>query len=173
FDSHSDTWDDYWGQKYTHGTPFRRAVDEGLIDPSHSVQLGMRGPTYDADDLQVAIDLGFALVTTPELRAYTPTGVGALVRQRTAGMPVFLSFDIDFLDPVAAPGTGTPEVGGWFTHEAQAFLRALIGINIVAADVVEVLPQLDHAEVTSLAAASMAYEIISLLARRKAGLAEA
>ena len=166
FDAHSDTWDSYWGKKYTHGTPFRRAVEEGLIDPRHSVQIGMRGSVYDAQDLQAAKDLGFTLLTTPEVRGHTPASLGDLVRKVTAGMPVFLSFDVDFLDPSVAPGTGTPEVGGFTTYEAQAMLRELGGLDLQAADVVECLPAYDHAEITALAAANIALEIISLYARR-------
>lgn len=166
FDAHSDTWDNYWGKKYTHGTPFRRAVEEGLIDPAHSVQIGMRGSVYDASDLQVAKDLGFTLLTAPEVRATTPAALGDLVRRVTAGMPVFLSFDVDFLDPSVAPGTGTPEVGGFTTYEAQAMLRDLHDLDLRAADVVECLPAYDHAEITALAAANIALEIISLYARR-------
>jgi len=169
FDAHSDTWDAYWGQKYTHGTPFRRAVEEGLVDPERSFQMGMRGGTYDAADLQTAAKLGFHVYTGPELRQMSASQIGEEIRRTVGDGPVFLSFDVDFLDPVAAPGTGTPEVGGFMTYEAQAYLRELSALDIRAADVVEVLPAYDHAEVTALAAANMAYEIITLIARKKAG----
>jgi agmatinase len=168
FDAHSDTWDAYWGERYTHGTPFRRAVEEGLVDPHHSIQLGLRGPLYGAEDFDVARGLGFTLVPAPELRSHTPETIAAEIRRVTDGRPVFLSFDVDFLDPSVAPGTGTPEVGGFFVHEAQAYLRALADLDIRAADVVECLPAYDHAELTALAAANIAYEIVSLYARRRA-----
>ena len=126
-DSHADTWDEYFGQHYFHGTTFKRAVEEGLLDPAASVQAGMRGSVYAASDLEDARGLGFTVIQSEELRALGPEDYGELVRKKVGGRPVFLSFDIDFLDPAFAPGTGTPEVAGFSTAEALAFLRALRG----------------------------------------------
>ena len=113
FDSHNDLWDSYYGQfRYTHGTPFRRAIEEGLLLPDHSVQLGMRGGLYDEGDLQIARDFGITLLTTSDLLAKTPQEIGDLVRAKVGDAKTFLSFDVDFFDPAFAPGTGTPEVGG-------------------------------------------------------------
>jgi agmatinase len=164
-DAHADTWDEYFGQKFFHGTTFKRAVEEGLLDAGASVQAGMRGSLYGAHDLQTARDFGFTVLSTDELRELGPAGYGELVRAKTAGMPVFVSFDIDVLDPAFAPGTGTPEVGGLSTAEALAFLRALRGLVLAGADVVEVSPPYDGAGApTALAAANVAYELLSLRA---------
>jgi agmatinase len=168
-DAHGDTWDEYFGQKHFHGTTFRRAAEEGLLDTAASVQAGMRGSLYGAHDLQEARDLGFAVLTTDELRALGPAAYGELVLGRAAGKPVFVSFDVDFLDPAYAPGTGTPEIGGFTTAEALAFLRALRGIDLVGCDVVEVSPPYDGpGQVTALAAANVAFELLSLRAVRPA-----
>lgn len=169
FDSHSDTWDEYWGQKYTHGTPFRRAVEEKLLDVKRSVQIGLRGPVYEPGDIEAAREMGFTVWTATEVRKHGTEAVIADVRARTGDGPIFLSFDVDFLDPAYAPGTGTPEVGGFTTTEAQELVRGLAGLNFVAFDVVEVLPQYDHGEITSLAAANIAYEFITAVAMRKRG----
>jgi agmatinase len=164
-DSHGDTWEQYFGQKYFHGTTFKRAVEEGLLDASASVQAGMRGSLYGAEDIQVSRDLGFTVLTTDVLRDLGPRAYGELVRERVGTRPVFMSFDIDFLDPAFAPGTGTPEVGGFSTAEALAFLRSLKGIRLEGCDVVEVSPPYDGpGMVTALAAANVLYELISLRA---------
>jgi agmatinase len=164
-DSHGDTWEQYFGQQYFHGTTFKRAVEEGLLDASASVQAGMRGSLYGAEDIQVARDLGFTVLTTDELRDLGPKQYGELVREKVGRRPVFMSFDIDFLDPAFAPGTGTPEVGGFSTAEALAFLRSLKGIRLEGCDVVEVSPPYDGpGMVTALAAANVLYELISLRA---------
>jgi agmatinase len=166
-DSHGDTWDEYFGQKYFHGTTFKRAVEEGLLDASASVQAGMRGSLYGSDDLQVSRDLGFTVLSTDELRDLGPQQYGDLVRSTVGDRPVFMSFDIDFLDPAFAPGTGTPEVGGFSTAEALAFLRSLRGIRLEGCDVVEVSPSYDGpGMVTALAAANVLYELLSLRAIR-------
>jgi len=165
FDSHGDLWDSYYGgQKYTHGTPFRRAVEEGLILPEWSVQLGMRGPLYGPEDIQMARDMGFAVLTTTELLARSPQEIGDLVRARVGDRPAFLSFDIDFFDPAYAPGTGTPEVGGPTSFQGLAYLRACTGVRWVGGDVVEVLPALDHGQITAHLAAQVGYEFLSLVA---------
>ena len=165
FDSHGDLWDSYYGgQKYTHGTPFRRAVEEGLILPEWSVQLGMRGPLYGPEDIQMARDMGFAVLTTTELLARSPQEIGDMVRARVGDRPAFLSFDIDFFDPAYAPGTGTPEVGGPTSFQGLAYLRACTGVRWVGGDVVEVLPALDHGQITAHLAAQVGYEFLSLVA---------
>jgi agmatinase len=164
-DSHGDTWEQYFGQKYFHGTTFKRAVEEGLLDASASVQAGMRGSLYGTQDLQDARDLGFTVLSTDELRDLGAAGYGELVRAKVGARPVFVSFDIDFLDPAFAPGTGTPEVGGFSTAEALAFLRALRGVTLVGCDVVEVSPPYDGpGMVTALAGATVVYELLSLRA---------
>jgi len=164
-DSHGDTWEQYFGQKFFHGTTFKRAVEEGLLDAQASVQAGMRGSLYGAEDIQVARDLGFTVLTTDELRDLGAAGYGELVLSRVGTRPVFMSFDIDFLDPAFAPGTGTPEVGGFSTAEALAFLRALRGAKLVGCDVVEVSPPYDGpGMVTALAGANVLYDLLSLRA---------
>ncbi len=162
-DAHGDTWDEYFGQRYFHGTTFLRAQEEGLIEPAASVQAGLRGSLYGADDLESARELGFAVVPCDQLRTLGPGGYGSLVRERIGTRPVFVSFDVDVLDPAFAPGTGTPEVGGLSTAEALGFLRALRGIHLVGADVVEVSPPYDGpGQQTALAAANVAYDLLSL-----------
>ncbi|MCG8350920.1 MAG: agmatinase [Chloroflexales bacterium] len=165
FDSHGDLWDSYYGgHKYTHGTPFRRAVEEGLILPARSIQLGMRGSLFGQEDLQIARDMGFTVLTTTQLLACSPREIGDLVRQQVGDGKVFLSFDVDFFDPAYAPGTGTPEVGGPSSFQGLAYLRACTGIRWVGADVVEVLPAHDHAQITAQLAAQVGYEFLSLVA---------
>jgi agmatinase len=164
-DSHADTWDEYFGQKLFHGTTFKRAAEEGVLEPGASVQAGMRGSIYGAGDIEVSRELGFTVLSADELRALGPERYGALVREAVGERPVFVSFDIDFLDPAFAPGTGTPEVGGFSTAEALVFLRALRGIALAGCDVVEVSPPYDGpGMVTALAAANVLYELLSLRA---------
>jgi len=164
-DSHTDTWEQYFDQRYFHGTTFKRAAEEGLIDPAASVQAGMRGPLYAAADLEEARQLGFRVIPSEELRALGPAGFAGAVRERVGPRPVFLSFDIDFLDPAFAPATGTPEVAGFSTAEAVALLRALRGVSIAGADVVEVAPPYDGPGApTALAAANVAWELLALRA---------
>jgi len=162
-DSHTDTWDEYFDQRYFHGTTFKRAVEEGLIDPRASVQAGMRGSVFSASDLDDARALGFTVIPSEELRSLGPEAYAAAVRERVGDRPVFLSFDIDFLDPAFAPGTGTPEVAGFSTADAVALLRALRGIRLVGCDVVEVAPPYDGpGQPTALAAANIALELLAL-----------
>lgn len=164
-DAHPDTWDSYFGQKYFHGSTFKRAVEEGLLDAGSSVQAGIRGSNYGAEDIRTAEELGFTVVPSEELRALGAEAYGGLVKENVGERPVFLSFDIDFLDPAFAPGTGTPEVAGFSSAEALAFLRVLRGINLVGADVVEVSPAYDGpGQQTALAAANIAYELLALKA---------
>jgi len=170
FDSHPDTWDTYFGQKHTHGTPFRRAVEEGLLDPSRSIQVGMRGSIYDEGDWEDAIDMGFDLVPTDTVRKLGIEETIARIRERVGDAKTYVSFDVDFVDPAFAPGTGTPEIGGFTSREAQEFVRGLVGLDIVGCDVVEVLPPYDSAQITALLAANVAHEFLSLFALgRKSG----
>jgi agmatinase len=164
FDSHPDTWDAYFGQRHTHGTPFRRAVEEGLLDPSRSIQVGMRGSIYDEGDWNDARKMGFDLVPTDEVRQLGIPAVIERIRERVGDAKAYVSFDVDFVDPAFAPGTGTPEIGGFTSREAQEFVRGLAGLEIVGCDVVEVLPPYDPAQVTALLAANVAHEFLSVFA---------
>jgi agmatinase len=166
-DSHPDTWDEYFGQKFFHGSTFKRAVEEGLLDAAGSVQAGIRGSNYGAEDIADAESLGFTVLPSEDLRQLGSMGYANLVKDKVGDRPVFLSFDIDFLDPAFAPGTGTPEVAGFSTAEALALLRALRGINLVGADVVEVSPAYDGpGQQTALAAANVAFDLLALKALR-------
>jgi agmatinase len=168
-DAHADTWDSYWGERYVHGTPFRRALDEGLIEPRRSLLAGMRGSLYAAADYEEPREWGFEIVSCEELRTWSPGRYGERVRERLGDGPAYLSFDIDVLDPAFAPGTGTPEISGLLSHEAQAFLRALAGIEFVGFDVVEVSPTYDGpGQVTALQGATVAFEMLALTAIAKA-----
>jgi agmatinase len=165
FDSHTDTWDAYFGQRYFHGTTFKRAAEEGLIVPEASVQAGIRGSLYGAGDLDESRRLGFRVVASEELRALSPESFAQVVSERVGDRPVFLSFDIDFLDPAFAPGTGTPEVAGFSTADAVAYLRGLRGIRLAGCDVVEVSPPYDApGQATALAAANILWELLALRA---------
>ena len=166
FDAHLDTWDTYFGQRYTHGTPFRRAWEEGLLQHEHTVHVGLRGPLYSHADLPEDARMGFAQVTTDDVAR---RGVEAVVQQvldRVGHAPVYVSVDIDVLDPAHAPGTGTPEAGGLTSRELLALVRGLDPATLVGGDVVEVSPAYDHAEITAIAAAHVLYELMTLLARK-------
>jgi len=167
FDAHSDTWDSYFGQKYNHGTPFRRAVEEGLLDVSRSIQVGMRGGLYAPEDLQEAVDLGFEVWTTDQFKSIGVAEMLKVIRNRVGTGPAFVSFDIDFLDPIYAPGTGTPEVAGVSIDDALKLVRGLDVLDIVGFDLVEVLPAFDHGQLTAAAAANIVFEFITLVALRK------
>ncbi|MDN4075469.1 agmatinase [Fictibacillus terranigra] len=167
FDSHGDTWDHYYGEKYMHGTPFRRAVEEGLLDVEHSIQVGMRGPLYGPGDIEDARDLGFEVIPMKEVREIGFDEVMRRIHRRVGNRPVFVSYDIDFVDPAYAPGTGTPEVGGPTSYEALKYVRGLDGLNVVGFDLVEVLPSYDHGEITAALASSVMYEMITLAALKK------
>ncbi len=164
FDAHLDTWDTYFGEPYTHGTPFRRAAEEGLLDPRRCLHIGIRGPLYSARDLPESADLGFASIPASALERLGVAGVIERMRDRLGTGPVYVSVDIDVLDPAHAPGTGTPEAGGLTSRELLAILRGLVGAELVSADIVEVSPPYDHAELTGIAAAHVGYELLSLLA---------
>lgn len=170
FDAHLDTWDAYFGAPYTHGTPFRRAAEEGVLALGRSAHVGIRGPLYSPDDLADDRDLGFATVSTMEIARRGVDQAIDRVRERVSDMPIYISIDIDVLDPAHAPGTGTPEPGGLTTRELQMILHGLVGLNLVGADVVEVAPAYDHAELTALAAANVTYELLGLFAKNREGM---
>jgi agmatinase len=162
-DAHVDTNDQYYGQRYFHGTPFRRAVEEGLIDPGRSIMAGMRGSTYDDREWEAPREMGMEVIPCEELRMLSAPEYGRRAREKVGRGPAFLSFDIDVVDPGFAPATGTPEVGGLLPHEALAFVRSLAGLDFRAFDVVEVSPQLDGpAQVTAMLAANVAHEMLGL-----------
>ncbi len=167
FDSHTDTGDKRFGRRYTHGTPFRRAVEEELILVDHSIQAGMRGSVYSRDSLDDARKMGFDLVTSVEAQERGIDELIRRIRDRAGDAKAFVSFDIDFVDPAYAPGTGTPEVGGFTSREALRVVRGLRDLDLVGFDLVEVLPQYDPSQITALLAANIVYEFISLIALRK------
>lgn len=165
-DSHHDAWDEYFGQKVFHGSVVRRAVEEGLVDPERSIQAGLRGSLTEAGDALLPSALGLAAIPYEDLRALGPERFSERVRERIGAAPCFLSFDIDFVDPAFAPGTGTPEVGGPSSREALAFVRSLAGLDFRGFDCVEVCPPFDPAGVTAFLAANICFEMLSLLALR-------
>ena len=163
FDAHLDTWDTYFGADYTHGTPFRRAAEEGLLNTSALCHVGTRGPLYSKKDLDDDARFGFGIITSADLYYQGVETVVTMLRERIGDKPVYISLDIDVLDPAHAPGTGTPEAGGLTSRELLEILRGLRGLNIIGADVVEVLPSYDHAELTGIAAAHACYDLLSLM----------
>ena len=167
FDSHSDTVDQYFGKPYNHGTPFKRAVEENLLRINNSIQVGLRGTTYSNEHLDIPKELGFEVITTQEFRDIGLKEVIGRIQNRIRDAKVFVSFDIDFVDPAFAPGTGTPEVGGFTSSEAMDLVRGLKGLNFIGFDLVEVLPAFDPSEITALLATNIIYEFISLLALNK------
>jgi agmatinase len=167
FDAHLDTWDTYFGAAYTHGTPFRRAAEENLLDQTGCLHAGIRGPLYTAADLTEDAELGFQVVAAPEMEDLGVSGLVERIAARVGDRPVYVSVDIDVLDPAHAPGTGTPEAGGLTSRELLATLRSFSQLNLVGADIVEVAPAYDHAQITGIAAAHVAYELLSTLAARK------
>lgn len=167
FDAHTDTWDRYFGgYKYTHGTPFRRAIEEGLLDPKRTIQIGIRGALYTPDDKEWGLDQGIRVIEIEEYFDLGPDKVAEEARKVIGDGPMYVSFDVDGLDPVFAPGTGTPEIGGYSTHEAQRMLRGLRGLDIVGGDVVEVAPPFDQSGSTALVGATMMFEILCLMSER-------
>ena len=167
FDAHLDTWDTYFGAPFTHGTPFRRAREENLFLDNASMHVGIRGPLYSKDDLKNDADFGFKIVHCDEFQSQGIDKIVKRIKDRVGDNPLYLSIDIDVLDPAFAPGTGTPEIAGMTSREMVNVLRGISGLNLISADVVEVSPAYDHAEVTSLAAATIIYELINLFAKRK------
>jgi agmatinase len=163
FDAHLDTWDTYFGAAYTHGTPFRRASEEGLLDRTGCLHVGVRGPLYTGDDLTQDAGLGFQSVPAAELDAIGIDGLIEQIADRVGSRPVYVSLDIDVLDPAHAPGTGTPEAGGLSSRELLAALRSFARLKLVGADIVEVAPAYDHAQITGIAAAHAGFELLSAL----------
>jgi agmatinase len=163
FDAHLDTWDTYFDEPITHGTMFRRAFEEGLLIEDKSMHVGIRGPVYDRDDFLRDHEFGFQIIRSTDIDDIGVAAAIAKVRERLGDTSVYLSVDIDVLDPAFAPGTGTPEMGGLHSRELLRLLRGLNGINIVGADVVEVAPAYDHADITSLAAATVVFDMMGLM----------
>lgn len=167
FDAHPDTWDtEFGGRPYSHGTPFRRALEEKLINPAGYLQVGLRGPTSGARDWQEARDLGVRVITMDEAAALGVPAVIAAIRETVKG-PTYVSLDIDAADPAFAPGTGTPEVGGFTSHQLLQLVRGLRGLDLVGFDLVEVCPPYDHGDITAILAANLAFEYLSLIALRR------
>ncbi|WP_424464424.1 agmatinase [Pseudoclavibacter helvolus] len=167
FDAHLDTWDTYFGAAYTHGTPFRRAFEEGLLDTDALSHVGTRGPLYGKQDLVDDERFGFGIVSSADIYRRGADAVVQQLRERIGDRPLYISIDIDVLDPAHAPGTGTPEAGGMTSRELLEILRGLADLNVVGADVVEVSPAYDHAELTGVAAAHVVYELVSMFAVRR------
>ena len=163
FDAHCDTWDEFQGSKFMHGAPFRRAHEDGLIIGEKTLQIGIRGSQMIPDGWDYSEQAGMKIIFMHQVDEIGIDGIVDMCRQTVGDMPVYLTFDIDGLDPVYAPGTGTPEVGGFTTREALSFLRGLRGLNIIGGDVVEVAPPFDSSDITSLAGATMMYEILCLM----------
>jgi agmatinase len=170
FDSHTDAWDAYFGEKYNHGTWMRRAIEEGLVDVAHSIEVGLRGSVYEKGDWEgLRSELGLEYLTTEEIFDIGPEETAKRIRKRVGKAKAFISFDIDVVDPAFAPGTGTPEAGGPSAHDMLVVLRGLTGIDFLGFDVVEVIPTYDPAGQTATLAANLAYEMLSLVALRRAG----
>ncbi len=169
FDSHTDAWDSYFGERYNHGTWMRRAIEEGLVDVGRSIEVGLRGSLYERGDWDgLRTELGLEFLTTEDVFRLGPDATAAAIRDRVGDGPAFISFDIDVVDPAYAPGTGTPESGGPSARDLLAILRGLTGIDFVGFDVVEVIPAYDPAGQTATLAANLAYEMLSLVALRRA-----
>ena len=169
FDAHADTLDELLGHRINHATPFRRAVEEGLIDPKRTVQVGLRGTRYGEDDIQYGYDAGMRIITMDDFDDMGRKQVIAEIRRVVGDEPAFLTFDIDGLDPTCAPGTGVPEPGGLTMRDAQVVLRGLQGVNLIGGDVCEVVPALDPQGMTALNAANLMFEILCILAEAVAG----
>ena len=169
FDAHLDTWDTYFGSKYTHGSFMRRAMEEGLVDAGGSLQVGIRGPLFGAEDMETVHALGLEILPMDGIVDWPVERILSAIRGRIGVRKVYLTFDIDAVDPAFTPGTGTPEVGGFTSQQAVAIIQGLTDLDIIGADVVEVAPSHDPAQITSLMAARLGFEILSLIAlnRRK------
>jgi agmatinase len=164
FDAHLDTWDTYFGAAYTHGTPFRRAFEEGLLDQEGCVHVGIRGPLFSGTDLDQDARAGFQVISAPEAEYLGVAGMAERIAERLGDRPVYVSVDIDVLDPAHAPGTGTPEAGGLTSRELLGLLRTFAGRSVIGADIVEVAPAYDHAQITGIAAAHVGFELLSAIA---------
>jgi len=162
FDAHVDTWPDNFGQLYAHGSPFYHAIKEGLVDPHRMIQIGIRSPVQN-DVMDWTLAQGVTIRSAQDVHASTPAAVAETIKQVVGQHPAYLSFDIDALDPAFAPGTGTPEIGGLASWQAQAILRLLKPVHFVGMDIVEVAPAYDHGEITALAAATLVWEYLALL----------
>jgi agmatinase len=162
FDAHVDTWPDNFGQAFAHGSPFFHAINEGLVDPQHMIQIGIRSPVQK-DVMDWTLSRGVSVLSAQDVHASNPAAIAERIAGVTGGHPAYLSFDIDALDPAFAPGTGTPEIGGLASWQAQAILRRLQKIRFVGMDVVEVSPAFDVSEITALAAATMIWEYLALM----------
>jgi agmatinase len=167
FDAHLDTWNTYFGAAYTHGTPFRRASEEGLLDKDACVHVGIRGPLFTTADLDQDAEQGFTVISSPEADTLGVAGIAERIAARVGDRPVYVSVDIDVLDPAHAPGTGTPEAGGLTSRELLGILRSFADLNMIGADIVEVAPAYDHAQITGVAAAHVGFELLSALSARK------
>ena len=169
FDAHTDLFDSYFGGfKYTHGTPFRRAIEEGLLDPKRVVQIGIRGTAYNLDDIEWGLSQGVRIIRVEELFDRGIDDVMAEAHQIVGTTPTYCSFDIDFIDPSYAPGTGTPEIGGPNSHQAQQIVRALDGVDLIGADLVEVSPPFDPEGGTAWLGVSIMFELMCVLAKAMA-----
>lgn len=166
FDAHLDTWDTYFGQPYTHGTPFRRAHEEGLLSREHLSHVGIRANLHQQEDMKNDAELGFGVISTMDVAERGVPEVVGQLKQRIGEVPVYISIDIDVLDPAHAPGTGTPEAGGLTSREMIQILRGIADLNIVGADLVEVSPSYDWAQLTGLAASTLIYELISIFGKQ-------
>lgn len=163
FDAHLDTFDTYMNAEYTHGTPFRRAAEEGRFRADRSVHVGIRGSLYEPADLERDAQLGFSVITSPDVERRGVDVIVAALRERVAGLPVYVSIDVDVADPAFAPGTGTPEAGGLSSRELLMILRGLSGLPIAGADVVEIAPAYDHAETTATLASNLVFELVTMM----------
>jgi agmatinase len=166
FDAHLDTWDTYFNAPTTHGTIFRRAFEEGLLVEDHSIHVGIRGPLYERSDLDDDLRFGFRTIRASDIDVLGASGAIEAITERVSDLPVYLSIDIDVLDPSFAPGTGTPEAGGLSSRELLRVLRGLTNLNLVSGDLVEVSPAYDHAEITALAAATVIFDVVTLLGKK-------
>lgn len=169
FDAHHDTWDSLYGERYSHASPIIRSVEEGLIIPEKSILVGMRGVGEEIEDLEKTRELGLEVITTEEILSLGMEETSQRVRERVGDERVFVTFDIDIADPVYAPGTGTPEIGGLTSREILQLVKGLKGLNFMGFDLVEVLPSFDVGEVTSLLAATIIQDFLGLLALRSKG----
>lgn len=164
-DAHTDAWDQFWGEKYSHGTWMRRAIEEGLVDAAHSIEIGLRGSIWGPEDwTSLKDELGLSYLTTEDVMRIGPERTAEAIRQRVGTRPTFLTFDIDVVDPAFAPGTGTPEAGGLSSHQALQILRLLGGLHFIGFDITEVIPAYDPGGITAILAANLAYEMLSLVA---------